>query len=261
MSNEHAIRVEDLVKVYRPDRPELSVRAVDGLTFAIRRGESVAITGPSGCGKSTLLHLLGCLDRPTGGAYFLEGEDVARLSDDALARTRNRHIGFVFQTFNLLPRQNALENVALPLLYAGATHTRERALEALSRVGLADRAHHAPNELSGGQRQRVAIARAVVTRPALLLCDEPTGALDSRTGAEVLDILAALNHEGTTIVVVTHDAQVAARMGRVLRMRDGRLERDERGAAESGRDEFWTGLQPIGTSAGSPAEPERGVAC
>jgi putative ABC transport system ATP-binding protein len=231
---EAAIRVEDLVKIYRPDRPELSVRAVDGLTFEVARGESVAITGPSGCGKSTLLHVLGCLDRPTGGLYALAGEDVSRLSDDALARLRNRHIGFVFQIFNLLPRQDALENVALPLLYSGVSRTRERALQALERVGLADRAHHLPSELSGGQRQRVAIARAVVTRPAVLLCDEPTGALDSHTGEEVLDLLGDLNAEGTTVVVVTHDAHVAERQGRILRMRDGRIEGDERRATAAG---------------------------
>ena len=231
MEQPAAISVDTLVKVYRPDRPELSVRAVDGISFRIARGESVAVTGPSGCGKSTLLNLIGCLDRPTAGAYLLEGRDVARLSDDELARTRNRHIGFVFQTFNLLPRQNALENVALPLLYAGGRKTRERAMRALERVGLTDRAHHYPSELSGGQRQRVAIARAVVTQPAILLCDEPTGALDSRTGEEVLDLLAELNEEGTTLVVVTHDLDVAARMGRVLQMRDGRLERDARTSA------------------------------
>ena len=231
MEQPAAISVDTLVKVYRPDQPELSVRAVDGISFRIPRGESVAVTGPSGCGKSTLLHLLGCLDRPTSGAYYLEGRDVAQLSDDELARARNRHIGFVFQTFNLLPRQSALENVALPLLYAGGRKTRERAMSALERVGLTGRAHHYPSELSGGQRQRVAIARAVVTRPAILLCDEPSGALDSRTGEELLDLLADLNEEGTTLVVVTHDLDVAARMVRVLQMRDGCLERDARTSA------------------------------
>jgi putative ABC transport system ATP-binding protein len=227
MSNhDAAIVVSELTKIYNADRPEIAVRAVDGVSFTVERGESVAIIGPSGGGKSTLMHLIGCLDRPTSGSYLLEGKDVAKLSDDQLAAMRNRHLGFVFQTFNLLARQTAVENVELPLLYAGVKNPRERALAALARVGLTDRAHHQPNELSGGQRQRVAIARAVVTRPSVLLCDEPTGALDTVTGQEILALLAELNHDGTTVVTVTHDLEVAAHMARVIRLRDGLIEAD-----------------------------------
>jgi putative ABC transport system ATP-binding protein len=220
------VAMEDLSKVYNPTRPELAVRAVDGISFSIEHGESVAIIGPSGCGKSTLLNVIGCLDRPTSGRYLLEGRDVAKLDEDELARVRNRHIGFVFQVFNLLPRMTALENVELPLLYAGVERSREVAAEALARVGLSDRATHVPAELSGGQRQRVAIARAFVTHPSILLCDEPTGALDSRTGREVLDLLGQLNREGATIIMVTHDLAVARSLGRALSMRDGRIEAD-----------------------------------
>jgi putative ABC transport system ATP-binding protein len=226
MDETRAIVADGLTKVYNPDRPEIAVRAVDDVSFSVARGESVAIIGPSGGGKSTLMHLLGCLARPTSGRYVLEGRDVARLSDDELARVRNRHVGFVFQSFNLLARQTAAENVALPLYYAGAGSTRERAMAALERVGLADRAHHLPTELSGGQLQRVAIARAVVTRPSLLLCDEPTGALDTQTGQEILDLLEELNREGTTLLTVTHDMTVARRMRRALGIRDGRVEAD-----------------------------------
>jgi putative ABC transport system ATP-binding protein len=218
--------VEDLVKVYNPDRPELSVRAVDGISFRVRPGESLAIIGPSGCGKSSLLHILGCLDRPTEGTYRISGRDVRDLDEDELARVRNRHIGFIFQSFNLLPRLSAAENVELPLLYAGVPAAKERALAALERVGLADRARHMPNELSGGQRQRVAIARALVTEPSILLGDEPTGALDSRTGAEVLALLHELHEEGRTVILVTHDLAVARTMVRAVRMRDGRIEAD-----------------------------------
>lgn len=223
------VEVIDLVKVYNPKNPELSVRAVDGLSFAIARGSAVSIIGPSGCGKSTLLHILGCLDRPTGGSYRLEGQDVAKLSEDELARVRNRHIGFVFQSFNLLPRLSSLENVELPLLYAGTKNSRDRARAALTRVGLGDRTKHMPNELSGGQRQRVAIARALVTEPSILLCDEPTGALDSRTGKEVLDLLGVLNAEGTTLIMVTHDLQIAGSMQRAIALRDGRVMMDGAG--------------------------------
>jgi len=225
-SVEDVVVVEDLVKVYNPDRPEVSVRAIDGISFRIRRGDAIAIIGASGCGKSTLLHVLGCLDRPTSGRYVLEGRDVAELDEDDLAEVRNRHIGFVFQSFNLLPRMSAVENVELPLLYAGTPGPREKALHALERVGLADRARHMPPELSGGQRQRVAIARALVTTPSILLGDEPTGALDSRTGREVLELLQALNAEGATLILVTHDLAVARKMGRALQMRDGRIQAD-----------------------------------
>ncbi len=218
--------VEDLVKVYRGEDADLAVRAVDGVSFRMRRGESLAIIGPSGCGKSTMLHVLGCLDRPTSGRYLLDGSDVATLGEDELARVRNRHVGFVFQSFHLLPRMSAVENVGLPLLYAGASDPRERAMAALRRVGLESRAHHRPTELSGGQKQRVAIARAIVMGPSLVLCDEPTGALDSRTGREVLDLLHELNAEGSTLIVVTHDLGVARNLGRALAMRDGRIEMD-----------------------------------
>lgn len=221
-----AIVANELVKVYNADKPDIAVRAVDGVSFTIERGESVAIIGPSGGGKSTLMHMIGCLDRPSSGSYFLEGQDVSKLDDDALAKLRNRHLGFVFQTFNLLARQTASENVELPLLYARVRSPRERALEALAQVGLADRAHHQPNELSGGQKQRVAIARALVTRPSILLCDEPTGALDSRTGEEILDLLQELNNGGTTLLMVTHDLDVASRMLRAIQLRDGRIESD-----------------------------------
>jgi putative ABC transport system ATP-binding protein len=226
MSPTPAIEVRELRKIYNPDRPEIAVHAVDGVTFAVEGGESVAIIGPSGGGKSTLMHLIGCLDRPTSGSYKLQGRDVAKLRDDELAALRNRHLGFVFQTFNLLARQTALENVELPLLYARTKGTAARAMEALERVGLAQRAHHLPSELSGGQKQRVAIARAVVTRPSVLLCDEPTGALDTRTSEEILELLRELNGEGTTLLVVTHDLGVAQRLGRAIRVRDGKIEAD-----------------------------------
>jgi len=218
------VEVDALEKTY--GRGELAVRAVAGVSFAIERGESVGIIGPSGCGKSSLLNILGCLDRPTSGVYRLEGRDVATLGEDELARVRNRHIGFVFQVFNLLPRMSAVENVELPLLYAGADRTRERAERALERVGLAERAHHLPNELSGGQKQRVAVARALVTEPSILLCDEPTGALDSRTGREVLALLRELNEDGTTLIMVTHDLGIARTLGRAIAMRDGRIVAD-----------------------------------
>ena len=215
--------IEDLTKVYNPNNPELAVRAVAGITFSVGKGESLAIIGASGCGKSSLLNILGCLDRPTTGRYLLDGRNVADLDEDELAALRNQHIGFVFQSFNLLPRMSGLENVELPLLYAAVKNTRARALEALVHVGLADRANHKPNELSGGQRQRVAIARAIVTNPSILLCDEPTGALDSKTGREVLELLRALNAEGTTLIMVTHDLAVARSLGRALHMRDGKI--------------------------------------
>jgi putative ABC transport system ATP-binding protein len=220
--------IENLSKVYNPDRPELAVRAVAGISFSVERGQSLAIIGPSGCGKSTLLNVLGCLDRPTDGSYHLEGRNVAELDEDELAALRNRYIGFVFQAFNLLPRMTALENVELPLLYGAAKQSHKKALEALERVGLGDRAHHMPNELSGGQCQRVAIARALVTRPSFLLCDEPTGALDSKTGKEVLALLHQLNAEGTTLIVVTHDLVVARSLSRALQMKDGLIVADGR---------------------------------
>jgi putative ABC transport system ATP-binding protein len=200
------------------------------MSLTIRRNEYVAIMGPSGSGKSTLMNLIGCLDTPDGGSYWLNGQEVSRLSDDALARVRNREIGFVFQTFNLLPRASALHNVELPLVYAGvsARDRRARAERALTRVGLEHRMQHKPNELSGGQRQRVAIARALVNEPSLLLADEPTGNLDSTTSEEIMRVFAELHSQGQTIVVVTHEPSIAEHAERVVVLRDGRLDSDTR---------------------------------
>ena len=209
------------------------VRALKGVSLQIRRNEYVAVMGPSGSGKSTLMNLIGCLDTPTGGEYWLNGHQVSSLQDDDLARIRNKEIGFVFQTFNLLPRATALHNVELPLIYAGLpTRTRRaRAERALSRVGLADRMHHKPNELSGGQRQRVAIARALVNEPSILLADEPTGNLDSGTSAEIMQVFADLHGQGQTVVMVTHEADIAAHAARVVTLRDGLVAADQRQAA------------------------------
>jgi putative ABC transport system ATP-binding protein len=225
---EPLIRTSGLTKVYRIG--ENSVNALAGVSIDIEQGEFVAVMGPSGSGKSTFMNLLGCLDRPTAGDYFLDGKRVSDLDGDALAAVRNRSIGFVFQTFNLLARTSAAENVALPLLYAGvaAPERRARALEMLDKVGLADRALHQPAQLSGGQQQRVAIARALVTKPRLILADEPTGALDSRTSLEILELLQSLNRQGMTVVLVTHEAEVARHARRVLHFLDGRVMSDER---------------------------------
>jgi putative ABC transport system ATP-binding protein len=222
------IRVEGLSREY-PMGVE-RVLALRGFDLEIHRNEYVAIMGPSGSGKSTLMNLLGCLDTPSGGAYWLNGQEVSRLSDDALARVRNKEIGFVFQTFNLLPRASALHNVELPLVYAGlpSRERKERAAQALTQVGLAERMHHRPNELSGGQRQRVAIARALVNRPSLLLADEPTGNLDSTTSEEIMRVFGDLQAQGQTIVVVTHEPSIAAHAHRVVVLRDGRLDSDHR---------------------------------
>jgi putative ABC transport system ATP-binding protein len=220
------IRTVGVRKIY--DVGAAEVRALDGVDLTIGRGEYVAIMGPSGSGKSTLMNLIGCLDVPTSGEYWLRGKEVSRLSEDELAEIRNREIGFVFQTFHLLPRQTALRNVELPLIYAGvpAQKRRERALELLRLVGLEKRAEHRPNELSGGERQRVAIARALVNQPALLLADEPTGNLDSRTGREILELVDQLHARGHTIVLVTHDPEVGRRAARTVRLRDGTVESD-----------------------------------
>ena len=221
------MRTVGLARVFRAGGH--AVRALDGVTLDIARGEFVAVMGPSGSGKSTLMNLLGCLDRPSAGEYWLDGRAVSALSGDELAAVRNRGIGFVFQSFNLLPRASALDNVELPLVYGGApaAERRARALEMLARFGLADRSDHLPAQLSGGQQQRVAIARALVARPPLLLADEPTGALDSRTSAGILALLQGLNREGLTVVLVTHDAGVARCARRILHFLDGRLVRDE----------------------------------
>ncbi len=204
------------------------VRALDGVDIRIEQGENVSITGASGSGKSTMMHILGCLDRPTAGLYTFNGRRLTDLSDRQLARLRNKHIGFVFQTFNLINRTTALDNVAVPLVYARRSSTRKAAMAALEKVGLANRAGHKPGELSGGERQRVAIARAIVNEPEVILADEPTGNLDSRTGEQILEIFRHLNEAGTTVIVVTHETDVAVRGDRIIRMRDGKIITDER---------------------------------
>jgi len=219
------IRVQDLVKVFKMGEHE--VRALDGVSFDIYEGEMVAIMGPSGSGKSTLMNILGCLDRPTSGRYILNGTEVSGLGANALARVRNKEIGFVFQSFNLLPRTSALENVELPLIYANVRDRRKRAKEALQSVGLGDRIRHKPNELSGGQQQRVAIARALVNEPTMVLADEPTGNLDTKSSYEIMALFQQVNEAGRTLVIVTHEADIAQMCKRKLVFVDGRLSRDE----------------------------------
>ncbi|MDQ6878048.1 MAG: ABC transporter ATP-binding protein [Candidatus Dormibacteraeota bacterium] len=221
------ITLEGITKVYRAG--ELEVAALKGLSLHIPEGEFVAIMGPSGSGKSTLMNLIGCLDQPSAGRYILDGYDVSALTDDQLAWIRNRKIGFVFQAFNLIPRASAVRNVEMPLIYAGDTQQRrERAMAALESVGLLQRASHLPNELSGGQQQRVAVARALVTDPAILLADEPTGNLDSESSLEIMKLLRDLNQQGRTIVLITHEPDIAAFAQRVVRLRDGMIVSDER---------------------------------
>jgi putative ABC transport system ATP-binding protein len=225
--SEWVVDAKDLTKVYQMG--EIQVHALRGLSLKIKRGEVVSIMGPSGSGKSTLMNMLGCLDRPTSGEYYLDGENVAHMDDNQLADIRNRKVGFIFQNFNLLPRSSAQVNVELPLRYSDANGMRSRmACQALEAVGLGDRIHHRPNELSGGQQQRVAIARAIVTNPSIIMADEPTGNLDSKSGDEIMELLLKLNRErGATLIIVTHDPEIAELTDRVVTIRDGVVEADQ----------------------------------
>ncbi|MSP78773.1 MAG: ABC transporter ATP-binding protein [Dehalococcoidia bacterium] len=226
-STEPVVRLEGLTKIYKTGGGE--VRALNGISFIINPGEMVALMGPSGSGKSTLMNILGCLDRATDGKYFLDGVDVSKLSDGERADIRCKRIGFVFQSFNLIPRLSALDNVALPIMYSDAkTKSHERAMAALDKVGLAKRAHHRPSQMSGGEQQRAAIARSLVNHPSFILADEPTGNLDSRTSSEIMTVFRELQDQGITVVVVTHEADIAEWCGRTIFIRDGELLRDER---------------------------------
>lgn len=222
------IQIRDLKKIYKMG--DSIVKALNGVTFDVERNEYIAIMGPSGSGKSTLMNMIGCLDTPTSGDYYLNGSSVSQMDDNELASIRNREIGFVFQTFNLLPRTDCLQNVELPLIYSGmkSSERKERARETLEKVGLGDRTHHKPNELSGGQRQRVAIARALVNNPSILLADEPTGNLDTKTGVEIMELFEELYRAGNTILLVTHEEDIAEHARRVIRLRDGVIESDRK---------------------------------
>lgn len=224
---EPMIDIREMTKSY--SMGEQRVDALRGVSLSIKKNEYVAIMGPSGSGKSTLMNMIGCLDTPTSGSYFLNGSNVSSLSDDELATVRNKEIGFVFQTFNLLPRSSCLANVELPLIYGGlpASERRERAIKMLESVNLGDRMHHKPNELSGGQRQRVAVARALINRPSIILADEPTGNLDSKTGVEIMNLFETLYQDGNTIILVTHEEDIAGHARRIVRLKDGLLESDE----------------------------------
>jgi len=248
MTNQNIIELFEITKIYGVG--DVQVTALDGLSLSIQAGEFVAIMGPSGSGKSTLMNILGCLDRPTSGRYLLAGEDVSDLNKSELAKIRNRRLGFIFQSYNLLPRTPALDNVMLPLIYSrnGDTLTEEeqrsRALELLSAVGLSERAHHQPHELSGGQAQRVAIARALINDPALILADEPTGNLDSKSGQEIMAILSDLHTQGRTIVIVTHDLAVAKGASRIINVMDGKIASDEKNGYKRLAQKEWEAIAP-----------------
>ncbi|MBQ5783700.1 MAG: ABC transporter ATP-binding protein [Bacteroidales bacterium] len=226
MEKQEVIRIKDLKKIYNLGNQK--VRALDGVSVTIYRNEYVAIMGPSGSGKSTLMNILGCLDTPTSGEYVLNGTDVSKMDDGSLAEVRNKEIGFVFQSFNLLPKYSSLENVALPMIYAGVPSSKReaRAKEALQNVGLGDRMEHKPNELSGGQRQRVAIARALINNPSIILADEPTGNLDTKTSVDIMNLFGQIHKNGNTVILVTHEEDIAKYAHRVIRLRDGKIESD-----------------------------------
>lgn len=227
MNNNAVVRVNEVKKIYRMGAVE--VQALKGISLTVSKGEFLSIMGPSGCGKSTLMHILGCLDKPTSGHVLLDGVNIDELNDNNLAEIRNKKVGFVFQTFNLLPKLNAIENVELPLIYAGVgfDERRKKALDLLQIVGLKDRAEHKPTELSGGQSQRVAIARALINNPSIVLADEPTGNLDSKSGEEIIDLFSELNGRGITLIIVTHDQEIADHSKRILRLKDGLVISDE----------------------------------